>query len=389
MTLRVIRFVAGVLIAGVLIALSCGAYLFSALGGMGLRAAPTLVSSTLHWLHLGAASAAAGLAVAAGYHMAVARYRRAGLLALMTLGTAVALFPLAIASYSTMKSDTHASGPAPALSQDSDDPDTVDQAAPASSNGEKDHLSLSDTRLIAMGLSDTFVTMLHLSGEGVELYGTCEEQQSDKDILDRFCAEPESEDAVYAAINFPICPAPEMPVSMCNWQTARSPTAEPVWSFAEGFVEGDRENVPLQQVTEGDPLSSAPFAAFFYSDLYDDSPMPRYSTATYFMSEILDAPEGDRIGWLRLQGHSGNWPEIDGATLLFWFPGEAGVPTLSVSRHPFGGWDPIAVFDRSPDEAWLRVTSADQRPIWISSEALDCCGTFKMRLTTNSARTVH
>lgn len=251
-----------------------------------------------------------------------------------------------------------------------------------------DHRGLSEADLRAMGLSNTFLMMLDQSGPNVEIHGTCEEQQNDKDVLDRFCAEPAGEGVTYAINNFLICPAPELQVSMCNWQTARSPTTEPIWSFVEGFAEGIRERVPVKQVAQGAPLTSAPFAAFFYSDLYDDSPMPRYSTEVYFLSEMLDAPNGNRIGWLHLQGHSGNWPEIDGATLMFWFPGEADVPTLSVNRHPLGGWDPIAVFDKSQDEAWLRVTSMDQRPIWISSQALDCCGTFKLRLTVNSALAV-
>lgn len=128
MPIRIIRYVAGVMVAGALIALAYGAYFFTLMGGMGLQASPTLVSSTFAWLHIGAAFVSAGLAVATGYNVAFAQFRRAGLIALMTLGTAAALFPLAIVSYGAMKREVYVSEQTLALSQGSDDPSTIKQA---------------------------------------------------------------------------------------------------------------------------------------------------------------------------------------------------------------------------------------------------------------------
>ncbi len=256
----------------------------------------------------------------------------------------------------------------------------TDPAAP-------DTEAVSPHSVLPAGLSEDLIAAIEASGFAFDgNYSTCETQVSDFELLNRFCADPNNQDAQFMPSGRLVCPPRPPGIGHCNWQTAETPATEPIWSFVEGFIEGDLVREPLRQVGAGDALSAAPFTAYFYSDLYDGGLMPRYSTEVYFMSELRDEPDGARIGWLRLQGHSGDWPDIDGATLMFWFPGESAVPELQVKRTFDEGWDPIPVFDRSPDEEWLRVTSLDLPPIWVSANALDCCGTFKLRLTANSAR---
>ncbi len=263
----------------------------------------------------------------------------------------------------------------------------ADARGAATDAGAPDIEASSPISRLPAGLSEDLIAAIDASGFAFDgNYSTCETQVSDFELLTNFCADPNNQDAQFMPSGRLVCPPLAPGVGDCNWRTAESPATEPIWSFAEGFVEGELTRAPLQQVSGGDPLRAAPFAAFFYSDLYDGGLMPRYSTEIYFMSELRNAPGGERIGWLKLQGHSGDWPDIDGATLMFWFPGETAVPQLEVKRTFDNGWDPIPVFDRSADEEWLRVTSLDLPPVWVSANALDCCGTFKLRLTANSAR---
>lgn len=238
------------------------------------------------------------------------------------------------------------------------------------------------------GLSQEFLRNLDFhTTEQPPFTGTCSDVVSDHALLSAFCASPENADLVWPASGLLVCPVDPLPVNDCNWKTAPSPASESIWDSMESFAEGHLTRVPMRQVSSGNALEQAPFVAYFYSDLYDEEGMPpRYSTDVYFMSEVRDAPDGERIGWLKIRGHSSSWPNIDGATLLFWFPDETEFPELEISRHDLGGWDPIPVFDRSDDEIWMRMTAASEPPIWINLGELEQSYQFRMRLTANSAR---